>query len=340
MAGPDRSPHILVNLPEGFFAADFLTPVWDRLRAQGTVTMTSANTLEEIAPLLQKSDAVIMWSWPVLSEELLATCPALRFAGHINVSGIGAKAELAHGLAVSEARHGWSPAVAEMALALLLSGLRRLGSYHQAFPQGTESWVERIPADIDPRERELTGMSVGVVGFGRIGQRLAELLRPFAVELRTYDPYLPAAVAKAQGAQLTSLDDLLTSSEAIVLCAANTPSAEHLLGAAEIAKLQPEALLVNVARASLVDTNALQERLRQGDLTYMVDVYEREPLPADDAWRALPNCFGTPHRAGAMQSSVRRCLEMLVDDYERFRREEPRRWVIDAKAAAGLPDKG
>ena len=335
-----NKPKLLLNLPPGFFRTPWLEPLLTRLSGLADVTQSSCNTPEEIRPLLADKDAVIMWSWPKLDEALLAGAPRLRFAGHLNVTGSGAVAEIGKGLVVTEASRAWSPAVAEMALALIMSGLRRLGAYHTAFRSGTEKWISDFPAEIDPRERQLTGRSVGIVGFGGIGQRLAELLGPFHVELRAFDPYLPAEIAAAKGARLVSLDELLKESEIVVLAAANTNETNRMIGAAQLELLRHEALLVNVCRSSIVDTDALVQRLNRGGLTYMTDVFDTEPLPADSPLRKIPGLFGTPHRAGAPTESVVRILTWVVDDYDAFLHGRPLARQVSIEKARLMPEAG
>ena len=309
---------LLVNLRPGFFECPQLRGVFRRLAAAATVRKRSHDTAEQIERDLAWADAVILWSWPVLTEELLAKAPRLRFAGHINIGQAGARAELAHGLAVSEARRGWSPAVAELALTLILGGLRRTSDYHAAMRVGQEHWVSDFPLDVDPTERQLTRRSVGIVGFGGIGQRLAQLLAPFRCDLRAFDPFVPKAVAKRLGAKLVELDELVRASEVVVLCAANNQGTHHLLEKKQIAALSKNALLVNVGRAWLIDMAALEQRLRKGDLFAALDVFEKEPLPLDSPLRTLPNAWLTPHRAGAPMESVVRIMVWLADDFEAF----------------------
>lgn len=317
MPGPSK-PRLLVNLPPGFFGTPQLKGVFARLGRLAALRKRSHGTAEEIAKDLAWADAVIMWSWPPLTRELLACCPRLRFAGHINLTQAGARAELEHGLAVSEARHGWSPAVAELALGLILCGLRKISDYHAAMRQGTEHWVGDFPADIDPLERQLAGRAVGIVGFGGIGRRLAELLEPFHVHLRVFDPYVPKIVAERLEGKLAPLLDVMKHSEVVVLCAANTPETHHLVGAREIAALPKNALLVNVGRAWLIDMEALTRRLEKGEVFAALDVFEKEPLPLDSPLRRLPNAWLTPHRAGAPIEAVVRIMNWLADDFEAF----------------------
>lgn len=319
---------LLINLPPTFFTTPYLRAHFERLEGMADVRKTSHDTQEQIAPDLAWAEAVLMWAWPNLDDALLAQAPALRFVGQINTTQTTVRACLERGLAVSEVRHCWSPAVAEMALALILCGLRKVSDYHAAMRRAEEKWVEQFPADIDPLERELTGRPVGIVGFGGIGQRLAELLQPFRVTLRIYDPYLPEEVARRYGAQPVTLLELIRESDVVVLCAANTPGAEHLIGAREIATFRKDAVLVNVGRAMLVDMAALEERLRRGDLIAMLDVFDHEPLEADSPLRALPNAYLTPHRAGGVLGSVERALTMLTDDLEAFLDGRKRRYAV------------
>lgn len=318
-----QKPRLLVNLPPGVFRCPQLKGVLARLGRLATLRKRSHDKSEEIARDLAWAGGVLMWAWPPLTHDLLAHCPRLRFAGHINLTQGIAKAELEHGLVVSEARHGWSPAVAELALGLILCGLRKISDYHAAMRQGTEHWVSDFPVDIDPLERQLTGRAVGIVGFGGIGRRLAELLEPFHVHLKVYDPYVPKVVAERLEGKLAPLMDLVRSSEIVVLCAANTAETKHLLGRKEIAALRKNALLVNVGRAWLVDMAALTKRLEKGDLFAALDVFEKEPLPLDSPLRKLKNAWLTPHRAGAPIESVVRIMNWLADDFEAFLRGKP-----------------
>jgi phosphoglycerate dehydrogenase-like enzyme len=330
---------LLINLPPTFFTHPQLKNHFARLEALATeVRHTSHNATDEIMADLPWAEAVIMWAWPGFGEIELASCPDLKFLGQINTTQKHVRACLSKGIAISEVRHAWSPAVAEMALTLMLAGLRRTSTFHQQIREATEPWVNDFPADIDPLERQLTGRPVGIVGFGGIGQRLAQLLAPFNVTLRIYDPFLPAAVAEPLGAQQVSVIDLVRESDVVVLCAANNEGARHLLGAEEIAALRPQAVLVNVGRSMLVDMPALQKRLERGDLTAMLDVFDTEPLEADHPLRKLPNAFLTPHRAGGIMASVERALDWLANDLEAFQQGRPLKYAVTERMLASFPE--
>lgn len=316
--------NLLINLPPHFFTQPELMDRWADLESRFTVRKTSHNTPEEIVDDLAWAEAVLMWSWPVLDDDLLAKAGSLSYLGHIDINQTGARAELAAGIPVSTSRAGFSPAVAEMALGLILSGLRRIPQYHGAMRVGTESWVGAFPRDIDPSERELTGATVGIVGLGKVGRRLAEFLLPFRVDLRVVDPYVPDEVIASFGGTRMEIDDVVSSCDVVVLSAANNEGTKRLLNADRVAALPANTVLVNVARADLVDYDALAERLRNGDLIAALDVFEEEPLPADSPLRSLPNTLLTPHRAGGLIASVQRNIDWLITDLDHVLANEPR----------------
>lgn len=310
------SRNILVNLPPDFFSQPELEDCFGRLEKLGVVRKTSHNEADEIATDLVWADGVVMWSWPVLDERLLDRAGDLEFVGHIDLSQAGARSELARGIPTSTSRAGFSPAVAEMALGLVLNALRKISDYHAAMRTGNEKWVESFPGDIDPLERQLTGLTVGIIGLGQVGQRLAQLLKGFEVDLKVVDPYVPDEVLQTFQAERLEIDAMTEVCDVVVLCASSNDGTARLINAERCERFKKDAVFVNVARSALVDYEALTRRLEAGDLTACLDVFDVEPLPSDSILRRLPNVHLTPHRAGGLMSSVRRNLDWLIDDYE------------------------
>lgn len=327
---------LLVNLPPDFFTEATLEPIWAQLDAIAQVRRSSCDTAEEILPHLRNADAVLMWAWPQLTDEMLDQCPRLRFSANIDIVQAAAKTFFARGIPISASRRGFSPAVSEMALALMLAALRRTSNHHVAMWQGRETWVRPYPTGVDPDERQLSGRRVGIVGFGGVGQRLGELLAPFRCDLAIHDPFLPAAVSEKFGVKNMGLDELVAHAEVLVLCAAANSGSAHLLTARHIEALQPRSILVNVARASLVDNEALLARLQRGDLYAALDVFDREPLPLDSPLRALPNAYLTPHRAGGVTESTVRIVQYLADDLQAWHRGQERRHAVNEAMIATL----
>ncbi len=327
--------NLLINLPPDFFSQPQLRPRFDALAERFSVRKTSHNTPEEIAADLQWADAVIMWSWPVLDEALLDRAGKLEYVGHIDISQRGARAELARKIPVSTSRGGFSPAVAEMALGLILGMLRKISDYHERMRLGTEAWVEAFPKEIDPLERQLTGASVGIIGLGQVGRRLAHFLKSFEVDLKVVDPHVPDAVIASFNGERMDLDVMLRCVDVCVLCAASNEGTTKLMNGDRIAHLKANSIFINVARAALVDTDALIKRLQQGDLFAALDVFEEEPLPVDSVLRTLPNLYLTPHRAGGLISSVERNIDWLIEDLDNVLSGQPQKYpVVEAMIPA------
>lgn len=180
-------------------------------------------------------------------------------------------------------------AVAEYALTLILSVIKNLPRFDRAARDG--QWA-RFPM------RELRGKTVGIVGFGRIGRRLAELLRGFGVELLVYDPFVTHEQVKVYGGRAVSMDDLLACSDVVSLHLPYTAETHHIIGHENLAKMKPGAYLVNTARGPLVDEQALYAALTEGRLGgAALDVFEKEPITKDNPLFALENVVVSPHAA-------------------------------------------
>lgn len=182
-------------------------------------------------------------------------------------------------------------AVAEYALTLMLALLKNLPRYDGEVRRGL--WP-RFPMG------ELTGKTVGIVGFGRIGRRLAELLRGFGVTLLVYDPFVSPETAASLGGEAVTLDVLLERSDVVSLHLPATAETFHLIGRETIGKMKEGALLVNTARGSLVDEEALCAALRENRLGgAALDVFETEPAGKEHPLCALPNVVLSPHAAAS-----------------------------------------
>ena len=144
--------------------------------------------------------------------------------------------------------------------------------------------------------RELTGKTVGVVGFGRIGRRLCELLSGFGVTVLAYDPFMNEQAAAERKVTPVALDTLLESADIVSLHLPATEETKHLINADTIAKMKDGAYLINTSRGALVDEKALYDALTSNKLAgAALDVFEREPVTADNPLFALPNTVLSPH---------------------------------------------
>ncbi|MEQ7006676.1 NAD(P)-dependent oxidoreductase [Actinopolymorpha sp. B17G11] len=267
---------------------------------------------------------VVCHGAPRVSDAVLSAAPRLRAVGDLEGDRFGARIDVAaataRDVAVIDTTHGSSYPVAEWALALAIIGLRDAARRFRTLMTD----APHRKGDV-ARPRELTGRTVGLIGFGHIAWRLVELLAPFDVDLVAHDPYAPRELADALGMTYAPLDVVLAASEVVFCLAPLTPKTRGMLGARELDLLRPGCVFVNVSRGAIVDTAALVARLRRDDIVACLDVHDPEPIPVDAAVRGLPNVFLSPHIAGTTVESRTRFFQLMVHELERvFAGAEPR----------------
>ncbi|MGI5132133.1 NAD(P)-dependent oxidoreductase [Pseudonocardia sp. CA-107938] len=257
-----------------------------------------------------------------LTRRIIEASPDLRLfavsrGGPVNAN-LGAATE--HGVTVTYAPGRNATATAEFAIGLILAAARGIGRGHLEVTSG------RWDADnfvYESSGLELEGATVGVVGGGAIGSRVARILLGFGARVLVHDPYAAPDTLPA-GVSLVDLDELLAAAQVVTLHARVTPETTGMLDATRIAAMRPGSVLVNCARGALVDHDALAAALRGGHLAAAgLDVYDVEPLPADHPLRGLPNLVTTPHLAGASRQVAERAAAMVAAEAERWRRGEP-----------------
>jgi phosphoglycerate dehydrogenase-like enzyme len=196
----------------------------------------------------------------------------------------------ANDVVLFNAPHGLHHATASSALLFLLALVKRLPEQERVARTGDWRQQPRIMGS------ELIGRTLGIVGLGNSGRELARLVAPFEMTVLIHSRHADAAQAAAAGGRLVSLDELMQSADFVSLHSSLTPQSRGMIGAKQLALMKPTAFLVNVARGELVDQSALVELLRQRRIAgAALDVFEHEPLPADDPLVGLDNVILTPH---------------------------------------------
>ena len=214
----------------------------------------------------------------------------------VGVNTIDLAAAKARGIVVCNAPGINSEAVAELALSLALSVARRVAELDRLIRAGQP--VER-PKFLG---MELAGKTVGVIGMGNIGTRIArEFVRAFDCSIVAYDPYVPASAwSDIPHKRARTLNDLLPEADVLTIHVPLTDETRRMIGGRELARMKKSAILVNTARGGIVDEAALYEALKAGRLFGAgLDVWERaEPPPPDHPLLSLPNVVATPHAGG------------------------------------------
>jgi D-3-phosphoglycerate dehydrogenase / 2-oxoglutarate reductase len=185
-------------------------------------------------------------------------------------------------------------AVAEQAVGLMLTEIRDLARADAAIKAG--GWPEEPVSPVF----ELDGRTIGLIGFGNVGRKLARRLAGFDVRLLVYDPYVDAATIQAHGGEkLEDLARILREADVVSLHARLTEETHRFIGREQLELMKPSAYFINNARSRMVDYDALYDALANRRIAgAALDVHEDEPLPADSPWRRLPNVTLTPHTAG------------------------------------------
>ena len=177
--------------------------------------------------------------------------------------------------------------------------------------------------------RDLLGKTVGLLGFGDIGGRVAKKLSGFEVRLLAYDPYPNREKAAALGVALTDLDTVLTQSDILSIHMPSIPATRHVMNRETFAKMKPDSYFINTARGALVDTQALVDAVAGGHLAgAAVDVYEQEPLPIDAPILHTPGIQCIPH-AGAETRETYSNISMMTAQavIDSLSGKEPKNWL-------------
>ena len=263
---------------------------------------------------IPRAEAVICADWRYGDEALHA---AEQLRAVLTVSGgfprqIDYDYCFGHGIRVLSAAPAFARSVAELALALALGASRDVVSGDRAMRDGKEQWLHA-----GNREAFLLyGKRVGLIGYGSIARALQPLLIPFGVTIRAYDPWLSDAFLRRNGVIPTGLDDLLRESRVIFVLAAPSHENKALLSAERLALIRPDAVLVLVSRAHVVDFEALTAMVSAGRFKAAIDVFPEEPLAADHPLRHAEKAILSAHKAGPTQEGCQEIGQLLVEDLE------------------------
>jgi phosphoglycerate dehydrogenase-like enzyme len=217
------------------------------------------------------------------------------------------------GIVVLSAAAVIADSVAEYTLWAMLSMQR--GLYHWERVMKDERGWKTTDRGIS---HELYRKKVGIVAASLIGRRVIRLLKPFDCDIAVYDPYLSEADSEALGVRRVSLEEIFATSDIVSIHAPVTPETKELVGAQHLRAMKDGALFINTARAWIVDQAAMLAELRTGRIRAVLDVFDPEPLPADDPLRDLDNVFLTPHMSGFTVETLFRLVEAIADDMARF----------------------
>ncbi len=294
------------------------------MEAKGQEFLSLTDKERDLDKHLPTTDVLITTPfWPAyVTAERIAKAPKLKL---ILTAGVGSDhidlaAAADHKITVAEITGCNVVSVAEHAVMQILALVR---NYMPAYTQVIDGRWDI--GEIAAKSHDLEGKTVGIVGTGRIGQRLAIRLKAFDVPMLYYDfRRLSTVEEQLLGIRYSLLDDLLPRCDVISIHCPLTPETDGLFNRERLFKMKKGAYLVNTARGKIVNTKALVEAMESGHLAgYAGDVWYPQPAPADHPWRHMPNHAMTPHVSGTSLEAQKRYADGIKDCLERFLDNKP-----------------
>lgn len=315
-------PTALVSSNRKLFESFFTPEHQERLSGIAGWERLATRTLSRrMRQQLRRAEALITtWDSPqFFPEELLEWAPRLGVIAHCGGSVKTRFARpLFERLVITNAASPMARHVAELAVAFLLYYARDIDGYRELLRRPSNAIYEQVHLS-GGGEQTILGQEVGLIGLGRIGRAIVELLAPFGVRFRVYDPYVTAGAVGPHPIELDSLDGVLARSRYLILAAAVNEETRGMLNRERLALMPSGAVLINVARGELVDLEALTVAVRKKRLRCALDVTDPlEPLPETHPLRRARGAILTPH-VGAISLAVRHEIaSIILADLERF----------------------
>ena len=276
---------------------------------------------------------VTSWGAPRLTPQRLAAAPKLRAVLHCagSVRGLVGQEVWRRGITVTSAADANAVPVAEYTLAAIIFAGKKAPFLATDEERAYGGWGSVTGYG----DLSNFGRTVGIVGFSRIGRKVVELLRMLGgTTCLVADPYAdPEEVARA-GATLVDLDAMLPRVHVLSVHAPETAETHHLIGARQLGRLPDQATVINTARGSLVDSDALAAECAAGRLFAILDVTDPEPLPADAPLRHVARVMITPHIAGSLGTEIGRLTDHILDELTRWVARQPLKDEITAESWA------
>jgi D-3-phosphoglycerate dehydrogenase len=274
------------------------------------ITLLSRASISEddLIRVGQEADAMLVSTREAVTRRVLESIPRVKVISRygVGLDNVDLDAAADAGIVVTHYPGYCTAEVADHALAMILALNRRIVEQDRSLREG--AWVTHGPATrriLRGPIQPLREQTLGIVGFGRIGQAVAARAKPFGVTIIAADPYVDPEVAYAAGVELVSLPDLLQRADIVTMHTPLTPETRGFINAEALALMKPTAVLVNTSRGPVIDLPALAQALQEERLAgAALDVVDPEPLPAESLFYGMLNVILTPHSAYYSERSV------------------------------------
>lgn len=299
---------------------------WDGLRALGDLTVYERTRPEETIARCKGAD-IVLTNKVVMSREVMEALPALRYIGVLATGYNVVDTEMAkeRGIVVTNVLAYSTESVAQMVFSHLLTVTNRTEHYAQQNREGRWTRSQDFCYWDEPLT-ELAGKTMGVVGLGNIGSRVAQIAQAFGMKVKAMTGKRQEDLPK--GVEKVTLQELLSTSDVVSLHCPLTETTHHLIGEETIKWMRPTTILINTGRGPLVDDEAVAKALKEGRMkAYCADVMTVEPPKADNPLIALDNAYITPHIAWASTEARMRLVHVAIDNVRAFVEGKPKNVV-------------
>ena len=293
-----------------------------QLEAVSRVVVSEETTEAGLLTVAREAAGILFHLKPKCSRELMTACSGLKVVGRhgVGLDTVDLRAATDLGIAVVHAPGSNSDSVAEHALMMILSCAKQSLEIHRA----TRAAQWKRPAKDN---MELKGKTLGIVGVGDIGRRMARLGQALGMRVIGYDKYVPDAEVRARGAEpRPDLASLLREADVVTCHTPHNPDSHRMIDAAAVAQMKDGVIFVNTSRGKVQDEHALFEGLTRGKIRAAgIDVFDEEPVAADNPLLNLPNVVLSSHVAGVTVESMRAMAVQVATEMVRvLRGEKPR----------------
>ena len=290
------------------------------LKTEARVVIAEDLSEDGIVAAARDAEAILFRIKPPCTERLMASCPKLRVVGRygVGLDTVDLPAATRLNIPVVHAPGSNSDSVAEHAIMLMLAAIKHLIPMDRGTRKG--EWRGQRVRGIG----ELRGLTLGIIGVGNIGRRVAHLARGFGMRVLGYDPYVAADELRRREVEpMSGLAALLSQADIVTCHTPLTPETHHMINEKTVAQMKDGAIFINTSRGKVQDERALFEALTRGKLSAAgLDVWEEEPVPADNPLLNLDNVVATAHMAGVSEQASRNIATQVAAEILRVLRGE------------------
>jgi len=304
---------------------------WGKLQDRRLIIEKQGPSAESVVPQIlnaNKDTEMLLVLFCPVSREAINALPNLKLIGasRAGLENIDVKYATEKGIIVQNIKGRNAQAVSDFTIGLILGEVRNIARSYHAVKNGV--WRKNfVNSEMIP---ELQGKTIGLVGFGDIGQLVAQKLSGFQVNILVFDPYVSDEVIQKYHVQKVTIEDLLKNADFVSLHARLSKDSKNVIGEKELSLMKKNAYLINTARAGLINEDALYNTLKEKKIAgAALDVFWQEPIGENSRWLELDNVTLTTHIAGTTKEALTKSPYLLVEDINKLLENKEPKFIVN-----------